>query len=76
MKLLWKEHQSRPLHLVAYAPEVTDANDPNYVNFLTEQDLLLVWQWCAANDCGVRTSFDTFRFRNKKQITMFLLRWT
>lgn len=42
---------------------------------LGEKDLDPVHVWCQQHDCGVRTSFDTFRFRNKKEITMFLLRW-
>lgn len=32
-------------------------------------------EWCLKNKCGKRTSYDTFKFRNRKQITMFLLRW-
>ena len=31
--------------------------------------------WCEENNCGYRTSYDTFKFRNKKQLTHFLLRW-
>ena len=33
-------------------------------------------EWCAENECGYRTSYDTFKFRNQEQLTMFLLRWS
>jgi len=32
-------------------------------------------EWCYNNRCGRRTSYDTFKFRSRKQITLFLLRW-
>lgn len=43
---------------------------------VSEHDIDPVQQWCEDNNCGKRISFDTFRFRNKKEITMFLLRWS
>ena len=42
---------------------------------LVEADLEPIQAWCQQNRCGRRTSFDTFQFRNKKEMTMFLLRW-
>lgn len=42
----------------------------------SESDLDPVQAWCEQHDCGVRTSFDTFRFRNRKEMTVFLLRWS
>lgn len=42
---------------------------------LNEQDMIPVHQWCKEHNCGRRTSFDTFQFRNKKEMTMFLLKW-
>ena len=33
-------------------------------------------EWCEENECGYRTSYDTFKFRNKEQLTMFILRWS
>ena len=32
--------------------------------------------WCEENECGYRTSYDTFKFRNHEQLTMFILRWS
>ena len=76
MKINWQAHDTKKLHLVATAPYEHEVNDPNYVTFLTEEDMKEVWEWCAINNCGTRTSFDTFKFRTKKQITLFLLRWS
>lgn len=42
----------------------------------SEFDLDPVQVWCEKNNCGKRISFDQFRFRNKKEVTMFLLRWS
>jgi hypothetical protein len=42
---------------------------------ISESDMDPIQQWCEEHNCGTRTSFDTFRFRNKAQMTMFLLRW-
>ncbi len=42
---------------------------------LNEQDIDPIQQWCEEHNCGRRTSFDTFQFKNKAQMTMFLLRW-
>lgn len=33
-------------------------------------------KWCEENECGYRTSYDTFKFRNQEQLTMFILRWS
>jgi hypothetical protein len=34
-----------------------------------------IQEWSQLTHCGIRTSFDTWRFKNKKELTMFLLRW-
>ncbi len=43
---------------------------------ISEHDIDPVQEWCEEHNCGKRISFDTFRFRNKKEITMFLLKWS
>jgi hypothetical protein len=43
---------------------------------LKESDIDPIQQWCTENRCGKRISFDTFIFKEDKQITMFLLRWS
>jgi len=42
---------------------------------LNERDMDPIHQWSKENDCGVRTSFDTWQFRTDEEITVFLLRW-
>jgi hypothetical protein len=42
----------------------------------SEEVIKEVQNWCNANNCGTRTSYDMFRFVNSEQITLFLLRWT
>ena len=40
-----------------------------------ESDLSIISQWCQEHNCGRRTSYDQFVFKNQQQITMFLLKW-
>ena len=42
---------------------------------LRDTDMDPVQDWCVANRCGVRTAFDTFRFRDEKELAFFLLKW-
>ena len=39
-------------------------------------DISEVQEWCTENENGWRTSYDTFKFRNKDQLLMFILRWS
>ena len=43
---------------------------------LRDTDMDPVQDWCVANKCGIRTSFDTFRFQNEEELAFFLLKWT
>jgi len=48
----------------------------NTFDDLTDEDVIQqMHDWCHENDCGYRTSYDTFKFRNKDQMMMFILRW-
>jgi hypothetical protein len=42
---------------------------------INETDVDPIQAWCEQHNCGKRISFDMFKFRNKKEITMFLLKW-
>lgn len=33
-------------------------------------------EWCKQNNCGRRTAYNIFQFRNAEQVTMFMLRWS
>lgn len=35
-----------------------------------------IQKWCEESGIGTRTSYDTFKFKNKKHLTIFLLRWS
>ena len=59
-----------------------DFHEEHYINTfadLSENDTTQIipqmTHWCLENDCGYRTSYDTFKFRTNKQRMMFLLRW-
>jgi len=43
---------------------------------LTEADIDPIQAWCVENNCGRRTSFDTFKFKTEKEQIMFLLKWS
>lgn len=32
--------------------------------------------WCREHDCGHRIAYDMFKFRNNKELSLFLLKWT
>jgi len=32
--------------------------------------------WCLENQCGLRMSYDLWRFKNEEQLTFFLLKWS
>lgn len=49
--------------------------EPSLENVLNEETLDPIQAWCEETNCGVRISFDMFKFKNEKQKTMFLLRW-
>jgi len=42
---------------------------------LNESDIDPIHEWCKQTGIGTRTSFDTFKFRNRADMSMFLLRW-
>ena len=51
-------------------------DQPMEYSFVTEEDMLAVAEWCMKNNCGRRISFDMVQFKNKKEMTMFLMRWS
>ena len=32
--------------------------------------------WCEQNNCGRRISYDMFTFKNRKEMMLFMLRWS
>jgi len=55
--------------------ETRDGEHRYYPTGMNEEDMVQIQEWCVQNNCGKRTSFDTFQFKNKAQMTIFLLRW-
>jgi len=72
MKLAWESYPETPLVLYARMAYEHGAVTPTG---LRSEHLDPVQDWCVQNRCGVRTSFDMFKFRNEKELAMFLLRW-
>jgi hypothetical protein len=66
-KMIWEQKE-----LTLKIVNIWNYSNPGHLN---EETLLPVQQWSNEHDCGVRTSFDTWRFRNNAEITAFLLRW-
>ena len=56
--------------------------DENYVDTFTDlaqpldRNIDAMQKWTVENECGWRTSYDTFKFRNEEQLLMFVLRWS
>lgn len=46
------------------------------VETITEEQAEAMQSWCQENICGMRMSHDMWKFRNRKQLILFLLRWT
>jgi hypothetical protein len=42
-----------------------------------DQDIVEAMQaWCEESRCGIRMSYDQFAFKNEKELSMFMLRWS
>lgn len=49
----------------------------DYLHYGLQPDLFdLIGLWCKDTGCGRRTAYNEFTFREEKQITLFLLRWS
>jgi len=71
-KLVWREHPNRPLVLHA---GLEYEHGPLTQTGLRETDIDPVQEWCEKSKCGVRISFDMFKFKSRAEITAFLLVW-
>lgn len=70
-KIQWVEHSA--LRLTASLTEFAEYQ--GHFELLTEADMDPVQQWCEQTGIGRRTSFNTFRFRNRTDMSLFLLQW-
>ena len=60
------------LKLQAYTDDV---GPRGYERGLNEADMDPIQAWSEDCNCGKRMSFNVWKFKNEKQITMFLIRW-
>ena len=60
------------LRLRAY---VDDIQPRGFERGLREDDMDPIQVWTEECRCGTRMSFNEWKFKNEKQITMFLIRW-
>ena len=61
------------LRLQAYTDDVAPRG---FERGLNEDDMDPVQAWSTECRCGVRMSFNVWKFKNEKHITMFLIRWS
>ena len=61
------------LKLQAYTDDVAPRG---FERGLNESDMDPVQAWTTECNCGTRMSFNVWKFKNEKQITMFLIRWS
>jgi hypothetical protein len=71
-KIIWTESKTLPLSLTASAETFPP---PGVMVGLREKDMQVIADWVNETGIGKRTSFDTFRFRSRTDMSMFLLRW-
>ena len=70
VKLSWRELPGNKLQ--AYV----DPTGTTSVWGLRETDMDPIQEWSKETNCGIRMSFDTWQFRSRKHMTMFLMKWT
>ena len=61
------------LKLQAYVDEIQPRG---FERGLRETDMDPVQDWSTWCKCGTRMSFNVWKFKSEKQITMFLIKWT
>jgi len=61
------------LKLQAYAQAILPRG---FERGLNESDMDPVQAWCEECGCGTRMSFNVWKFKNEKHITMFLMKWS
>ena len=61
------------LKLQAYTDDVAPRG---FERGLNESDMDPIQAWSVECNCGKRMSFNVWKFKNEKQITMFLIKWS
>jgi len=68
-KILWVKEENRVYRATL------DVMPQGFEQGLSEDDLDPIQIWCELHRCGRRTSFNTFKFKNEKEVMMFMLKW-
>ena len=74
--------EMKKIHWFRLNYRTLQARNKNVLSFadndygLTESDIDPIQEWCVKNNCGRRTSFDTFKFKTEKEQIIFLLKWS
>jgi len=61
------------LKLQAYTDQVAPRG---FERGLNESDMDPIQAWSQECNCGTRMSFNVWKFKNEKHITMFLMKWS
>jgi hypothetical protein len=61
------------LKLQAYTDQI---GPRGFERGLNESDMDPIQAWSTECNCGTRMSFNVWKFKNEKQITMFLIKWS
>ncbi len=69
-KIIWTENL--PLSLTART-EIFPA--VGVMAGISDADMFPIAKWVNETGIGRRTSFDTFKFRNRADMAMFMMRW-
>lgn len=75
MNIYWRRQDHGVSGIILEATTRThDYSNPG-TSGLREEDMDPIQQWCTEHKCGVRTSFDMFKFKNEAEVVAFLLKW-
>lgn len=73
LKITWVKSQRR----CSLAARIKVELDSNLIEFGSLTDKLnSIQAWCESTKCGRRVSYDIFQFRNNKELSFFLIRWS
>jgi hypothetical protein len=70
-KIIWTESKTLALTGSVYIRKLSGG----YYESPAERDMDLVHEWVRETGIGKRTSFDTFKFRSRADMSLFLLHW-
>lgn len=68
------QHSKQPF-TVTVTFYVPDTSKTQIYNQSIEDVIDEMVAWCQDRDCGRRVAYDMFTFRNRPELSMFLLRW-